>query len=512
MMCQRMGYSPTSTIGFGLSVVSSDRRLPRPPARIPTFIAAPCCFRACGCRACGCRACGCLVRAAPGSGPSAEPSTDATAAAAVTASRLGDQVGATGDHVGHRHPDLAEPVGDESGGHVVGDLLERAPLDLGGFVGIQRQSCVFDVSGEVDVERLLHQADRRVVAAEQLDLAARDPAGLLVALATRRGLRVFAGVDGAAGDLPLPLVGHEPVAVDHQDPALVVEHHHPGCVRTDDHFVTSMGPVGTLDVVDPQRDPPAVVHRLERRMGDPLTGPAATDGVARVRGGRLSHLRTQPWSRPDSSPAWSTISAALPLRPCGTSLRAGRTGLRARARGRARRSASSTSLLRSPSSVSNRSMARASGAASNGGTSRPVTSCSTNSGRPPAFVPITGVRTACASSALQPERLGGAGHDDDVDGAHDVGDVAAPAGEQHPVTEHVVRRRRAVARRTPSGRCPPRRRRPGGPRPHGPSNCAIASTRTWTPLRTSIRPRIATSGRSTSPASSRAARDRPGRV
>src|SRR5688572_5442696 len=38
MMCHKMGLPPTSTIGFGRSVVSSDRRVPSPPARITAFI------------------------------------------------------------------------------------------------------------------------------------------------------------------------------------------------------------------------------------------------------------------------------------------------------------------------------------------------------------------------------------------------------------------------------------------------------------------------------------------
>ena len=33
-----MGFPPISTIGFGFSEVSSERREPRPPARISTFI------------------------------------------------------------------------------------------------------------------------------------------------------------------------------------------------------------------------------------------------------------------------------------------------------------------------------------------------------------------------------------------------------------------------------------------------------------------------------------------
>src|SRR2546423_10877112 len=41
MMCQRIGRSPISTIGFGRVSVSSASRVPRPPARITTFISAP---------------------------------------------------------------------------------------------------------------------------------------------------------------------------------------------------------------------------------------------------------------------------------------------------------------------------------------------------------------------------------------------------------------------------------------------------------------------------------------
>ena len=34
MMCQRIGRSPISTIGFGRTAVSSESRVPNPPARI----------------------------------------------------------------------------------------------------------------------------------------------------------------------------------------------------------------------------------------------------------------------------------------------------------------------------------------------------------------------------------------------------------------------------------------------------------------------------------------------
>ncbi len=33
MMCQMIGLPPISTMGFGLMVVSSDRRVPNPPAK-----------------------------------------------------------------------------------------------------------------------------------------------------------------------------------------------------------------------------------------------------------------------------------------------------------------------------------------------------------------------------------------------------------------------------------------------------------------------------------------------
>src|SRR6478735_1241816 len=38
MMCQRIGNPPTSIMGLGFTSVSSARRLPRPPARMTTFI------------------------------------------------------------------------------------------------------------------------------------------------------------------------------------------------------------------------------------------------------------------------------------------------------------------------------------------------------------------------------------------------------------------------------------------------------------------------------------------
>src|SRR5262245_30958852 len=37
-MCQRIGRPPISTIGFGRTSVSSERRVPRPPARTTTFM------------------------------------------------------------------------------------------------------------------------------------------------------------------------------------------------------------------------------------------------------------------------------------------------------------------------------------------------------------------------------------------------------------------------------------------------------------------------------------------
>src|SRR5271157_5827062 len=37
-MCQSSGFPPISTMGLGLTTVSSERRVPNPPAKIPTFI------------------------------------------------------------------------------------------------------------------------------------------------------------------------------------------------------------------------------------------------------------------------------------------------------------------------------------------------------------------------------------------------------------------------------------------------------------------------------------------
>src|SRR5689334_23026593 len=39
MMCQRIGWLPISTIGFGRTPVSSEIRVPNPPARMTAFIA-----------------------------------------------------------------------------------------------------------------------------------------------------------------------------------------------------------------------------------------------------------------------------------------------------------------------------------------------------------------------------------------------------------------------------------------------------------------------------------------
>jgi hypothetical protein len=41
MICQSIGLSPISTIGFGLRWDSSLSLVPKPPARITTFMIAP---------------------------------------------------------------------------------------------------------------------------------------------------------------------------------------------------------------------------------------------------------------------------------------------------------------------------------------------------------------------------------------------------------------------------------------------------------------------------------------
>src|SRR5215212_3887927 len=41
MMCHRIGRPPISTIGFGFEIVSSESRLPTPPARMATFMLRP---------------------------------------------------------------------------------------------------------------------------------------------------------------------------------------------------------------------------------------------------------------------------------------------------------------------------------------------------------------------------------------------------------------------------------------------------------------------------------------
>src|SRR5215212_5031579 len=40
MMCQRIGRPPISTIGFGRTVLSSEIRVPKPPARMTAFMPA----------------------------------------------------------------------------------------------------------------------------------------------------------------------------------------------------------------------------------------------------------------------------------------------------------------------------------------------------------------------------------------------------------------------------------------------------------------------------------------
>jgi hypothetical protein len=41
-MCQMIGWPPISTSGFGLTSVSSERRVPSPPARMTTFKSLTC--------------------------------------------------------------------------------------------------------------------------------------------------------------------------------------------------------------------------------------------------------------------------------------------------------------------------------------------------------------------------------------------------------------------------------------------------------------------------------------
>src|SRR5713101_1016131 len=54
MMCQSIGCPPTSTMGFGLTSVSSARRVPRPTARMTTLTVwgdLACCDNWCDCGA-----------------------------------------------------------------------------------------------------------------------------------------------------------------------------------------------------------------------------------------------------------------------------------------------------------------------------------------------------------------------------------------------------------------------------------------------------------------------------
>jgi len=41
MMCHKIGLPPISTIGFGRVNVSSESRVPKPPAKIIAFIGSP---------------------------------------------------------------------------------------------------------------------------------------------------------------------------------------------------------------------------------------------------------------------------------------------------------------------------------------------------------------------------------------------------------------------------------------------------------------------------------------
>ena len=135
MMCQRIGYSPTSTIGFGLIVVSSDSLLPSPPARMPTFMSLS-------------------VR---------------------RGSSSLQQCAAARDPEGERHGELREPVADRSVAKIGSDVVERPPLDTCRFVGVLGRADVAGVGSEVDVERLANQADRRVMATEMPDLRRTAP-------------------------------------------------------------------------------------------------------------------------------------------------------------------------------------------------------------------------------------------------------------------------------------------------------------------------------------------------
>src|SRR5262245_35295730 len=73
MMCQRIGLPPISTMGLGRVSVSSVKRVPRPPARMTTFMmrrgGRPASLRQGGCRAsCGKGGPGSALRPAGGPG------------------------------------------------------------------------------------------------------------------------------------------------------------------------------------------------------------------------------------------------------------------------------------------------------------------------------------------------------------------------------------------------------------------------------------------------------------
>lgn len=116
------------------------------------------------------------------------------------------------------------------------------------------------------------------------NIAVDTPPGLFERLTSCGLLGALPRIDRAAGDLPSPGVGQEPVPPEHQDLAALANDHHAGGIGASNDFVVGVRTVRLLDVINPQRHPPTRIHLAQRAVRDPLAGPArwVRGGVRRV--------------------------------------------------------------------------------------------------------------------------------------------------------------------------------------------------------------------------------------
>ncbi|CAM5335501.1 hypothetical protein SABIM44S_00575 [Streptomyces abikoensis] len=144
--------------------------------------------------------------------------------------------------------------------HKTGNVCQGYPGHVTGLFHIRRVSDVFGAVPHKDLVRRINHADHGLIRDHMLK-SSWTPACLFFRLTHGRCESVFARVHNAAGELPAPLVRHEPVPPEHQDSVAIVYHRRNGNVLQPDDVVLEALHSRRLDVDESELDPAVVIDR-----------------------------------------------------------------------------------------------------------------------------------------------------------------------------------------------------------------------------------------------------------